>query len=558
MAHIDMKESEHTHTSHTAAVASAATSQNDSTHTIIKTAKRFLSGTMLSRVSGMARDMAMAFAFGTQDAVAAFLVAFRFAHLLRRLFGEGAMQSAFIPQFESLRSSHPQRATRFFCDLLGVLSVGLTLLIIFVMVLIGALLFTVDFSEGNREILFLTLLLMPSLLFICLFGLNASLLQCEKSYFTPGVAPVAFNVVWIIGALMLWKVPVYQAMPWLAGWVILACFCQWMITVPRIWAILKSHGVASSWYRISFASSDVKGLAKPLLLGILGVAATQVNSAFDAIFARYADGEGPALLWYALRVQQLPLALFGVAIAGALLPPLTRALKANDIANYHHFLEFTLRRSMALMLPITAAFFVMGDSCINLLYGRGDFTDLSTVGTTQCLWGYCAGLVPMTLVLILAPAFYAKGNQRTPAIASVVAMSANIGLNAFMITVLGLGAASVAFATSISACINVILLRKVLTQTILSQAFLMSVGRVLLATLIASSAVVALDVFFLQGSTAWQIIQGDVPVYPHGLTSQLARLSMQAACFLLVMWGVAWKSGKEGSQKLEARSQKAG
>src|SRR6476469_3522512 len=105
----------------------------DSTHSIMRSAKRFFSGTMLSRATGLFRDISMAYAFGTQEAVAAFLVAFRFAHLLRRLFGEGALQSAFIPQFEDLRLKQPERANAFFCDLTGVLTVGLSALILLCM-----------------------------------------------------------------------------------------------------------------------------------------------------------------------------------------------------------------------------------------------------------------------------------------------------------------------------------------------------------------------------------------------------------------------------------------
>lgn len=502
--------------------------KQDSTHSIFHSAKRFFSGTMLSRVSGMMRDMVMAYAFGTQEAVAAFMVAFRFSHLLRRLFGEGALQSAFIPQFEHLRKNDPQRAFQFFRDLLVILSAGLLVTVVLAASILGACLIYFDFSEGNREIIFLTALMLPSLLFICLFGINASLLQCEKIYFLPGVAPVAFNVTWIVGVLCLWHLPTEKAMPWLAGGVIIACMAQWIVTIPKTLSVLRNHSLSFLWF-----SEDIKKFAKPLFLGILGVAASQINNAVDAIFARYADPEGPALLWYALRLQQLPLAIFGIAISGALLPPLTRALKSDDLSKFRHFLEFAIRRSFALMLPLTAAILVMGDSSINLIYGHGDFTDHSTIGTVWCLWAYGVGLVPMTLVLILAPAFYSRGNYRIPTIASVASMVLNVLLNTVLIAVFNLGAASVAIATSISSVLNCVLLGWFLREDlceIFSRVCLVNLAKVVIVSILVLMA------GFIYYSNFLPILLGYPVRFPHSIISQCIQLLSQAGCFIAILF----------------------
>lgn len=462
---------------------------SDTTHSIIHSAKRFLSGTMLSRISGLLRDVAMAYAFGTQTAVAAFLVAFRLAHLLRRLFGEGALQSAFTPHFETLRLENPQRAASFFRDLNATLSVGLFFLIAAVMMILGLILYGVDLEAGNREIIFYTLLLMPSLLFICLFGLNASLLQCGKSYFIPGVAPAAFNIIWILGVWFLYQTSSEQAMPLLAGWVILACLAQWLMTIPGTWKMIRQAEQKATLFKFKLLSEDVVNLGKPLFLGILGVAATQINNACDALFARYAEPEGPAFLWYALRIQQLPLALFGVAISGALLPPLTRALKSGDLVKYRQFLSFAIERSIAFMLPITLLLLICGENCIGLIYGHGDFLEQSITGTTRCLWGYSLGLVPMTLVIVLAPAFFAKGQMRIPAVASLMAMGLNLVLNTWMIAGFGFGAASVAIATSISAWMNLFFLAWSLTEIneVVTLQAIQRIGKIVLATVTATA-----------------------------------------------------------------------
>lgn len=492
----------------------------DTTQSILQSAKRFFSGTMLSRLSGLLRDMAMAFAFGTQDTVAAFLVAFRFAHLLRRLLGEGALQTAFIPQFEKLRYENPQRAGAFFRDLVSGVSLLLILIIVLAMGVFGFLLSILDLSEGNREILWLTFLMMPSLLFICLFGINASLLQCEKSFFLPSVAPVFFNFVWILGVIFFCNFNISLAMSWLAGFIILACFAQWLVTLPPTLKALRQYETPLRSFR--FFSKDVIALMGPLLLGLLGVAASQINNALDSVFARYADLEGPAFLWYAIRMQQLPLALFGVALSGAILPPLSRAIKTNDIPRYQMFLEFALSRSMALMLPMTAALFILGASCVSFLYGRGDFNAESIFGTSQCLYGYALGLIPMTLVLILAPAFYAREDYRTPAKASLAAVGINIGLNALFVMGFHWGAASVAFATSISAWVNAGWLALAIRKqfgTMITKSLVISLSKVFLATVVA-----ALPFLFL-----------DLSSFHSGL-----QLSIQASIFISIIAMSGW------------------
>ncbi len=515
----------------------------DTTSSLFSSAKRFLSGTVLSRLTGLVRDIIMAFAFGTQSSVAAFLLAFRFSHLFRRLLGEGTLQTAFVPAFEKLRKDSPERAAFFFRDLYICLSALLALLVFGVMAILFFLLLWGGLSAGNREVAWLTLLMMPSLFFICLYGLNAGLLQCEKSFFTASVAPAGFNFLWITGIILLWKLPAQEAMPWLSLFIILACMAQWMVTIPKTYRILHSLGMEKPWQRMRLISPDVVLLFVPLLLGIVGMGASQINNALDSIFARYADESGPALLWYAIRIQQLPLALFGIAISGALLPPLSRAIKSQDLVRYRHFLDFALCRSMAPMLPMTFAFFILGDSGINLIYGHGLFDDASTVNTTLCLWAYGVGLVPMTVVLILAPALYAQGDYKTTTKASLLAMLLNCLLNGILIFFFGLGAASVALATSVSAAVNVLLLGNKVKQTIGSiytPSLHTSLCRVLASCVVAAVAVFVMDSLFLGGNTAWLLFLGQIPSYSHRIADQILRLALQTLCFFSFLALSGW------------------
>jgi putative peptidoglycan lipid II flippase len=295
--------------------------------------------------------------------------------------------------------------------------------------------------------------MLPSLLFICLYGLNASLLQCHHIYFIPGIAPVIFNLVWTAAVLMLMQMPETRAMPYLAASIILASLGQWLFTWPKSHAVIGNYPADTSSNK-----GDLWKIGTPMLLGTLGVAATQINNFMDAVFARFASLDGPAFLWYAVRLEQLPLALFGIALSGAVLPPLARAYKSGNMKQYQDFIDYALKRTTLLLIPISFAMVLLGSTGISIIYARGDFGIDSIAGTSACLFAYAIGLWPMGMVQILAPAFYARGNYRKPTQASIIVMALNIVLNGWFVFGLGWSATSIALATSLSAWVNMILL----------------------------------------------------------------------------------------------------
>ncbi|MEI6532003.1 MAG: lipid II flippase MurJ, partial [Chlamydiota bacterium] len=345
--------------------------EKDTSRTIATQAAHFFSGTMISRITGLLRDITMAACFGATPLVAAFMIAFRLTNLLRRVLGEGAMQSALIPYFESLKKENTAGAHRFFRDL--ILLVTLFLLGFIVCVEAGCALW-LSFAPPAadwKDVIILTMFSLPSLVFICLYGLFSSFLQCEKRFFLPGVAPVFFNLVWITAALMLKDLPSMQAMQGLSLALIVAYGMQWLVISGPVFARLSEH--LDSW-RIKIELEPVKKLLKPLFFAILGVSAAQINSNLDPLFARGADLQGPVYLWYAIRVQQLPLALFGIAIASALLPALSRARDAGDRAYYKQMLSGAIYKTALFMIPLTFLMISLGGSTLNLLFGHGDFS----------------------------------------------------------------------------------------------------------------------------------------------------------------------------------------
>ena len=170
---------------------------SDSERTVARSANHFLTGTFISRFSGMVRDLSMAFCFGTSPAIAAFLIAFRLSNLLRRLFGEGALLNGFIPFFEGKRKEDPKKGAEFFRDIFWSLTFILFSTIVTLEVILAFVLYFCTLSTGTVQIINMTMVMLPGLVFICLFGLSMALLECEKNFFVPGVAPVAFNVVWV-------------------------------------------------------------------------------------------------------------------------------------------------------------------------------------------------------------------------------------------------------------------------------------------------------------------------------------------------------------------------
>ncbi|KAG6558873.1 murein biosynthesis integral membrane protein MurJ [Candidatus Rhabdochlamydia sp. W815] len=420
------------------------------------TIKRFFSGTLLSRMSGMGRDLVMAFAFGDHASVAAFMVAFRLSNLLRRLLGEGPFQSAFIPHFMQIHVQDKSRANRFFCKLSLLLSL---LLIGFILLAEGGItaFLTLPISDANREILKLTAWLLPGLLFICMYGLNISVLNCYEYFFIPSFAPFICNMIWMLAAFLLRHQAPDLAMPYLAKWVAIGFFGQWLITfVPTLRCV---GGNWRQWFDLQIPE-EVQTLAKTLSLSIIGVGAMQINSFVDPLFARYIDVKAPTYLWYSIRLEQLALAIFGIACVSTIVPRLARCLKNGQIEQAKNLFSFSYQRIMMVMIPCTFAILAIGTSSVNLLYGRGNFSEIAVVKTTFCLWAYSLGLVPSSLVLLFSAIFYAQNHFRTPMFLSVATVAVNIVLNTLFVFQLQLGVISTALATSISAYLNYWILYK--------------------------------------------------------------------------------------------------
>ncbi len=511
----------------------------DTHNSISRSATHFLTGTFISRFTGMVRDLSMAYYYGTSPAVAAFLIAFRLSNLLRRLMGEGALLNGFIPFFEAKRKENPKKAAEFFRDLFWTLSILLILVLIASEILLVGILVFCDISQGAREIMQMTAVMVPGIFFICQFGLSMALLECERNFFIPGIAPVAFNIVWIMAVFLFRRFTPYAAMLGISTSIVLAFFVQWWVTMPKVKTYVQQFLTWKEWMTPHIFAPELKAMFSSLLFGVVGVAAMQINSAVDIIIARFASLEGPAYLSYAHRLQQLPLALFGIAIASALLPPFTRAAKEENIDRFKSLLSFGMLRTYSLLMPGTIAIFVLGGASVNLLYGRGVFTNLSTIHTTLCLWGYGIGLVPAAFVLLLAPAFYARRDFWTPTLGSIISVMVNLVLNILMVFVFHFGEMSIALCTSVTAFVNMQFLLSRLPISVVKD-LVPSFKKITLASLIAGFFVLTVGYFYYHDPSFVICFQKDAMLFPRAFADQARHFTVLTSLFAAVFLGASY------------------
>ena len=431
----------------------------DTVSTIFKSFSKFFLGTSFSRITGLLRDIFLAFFFGGSIHIAAFFVAYRLSNLFRRVFAESSLNMAFIPHFEQLKIEDKKKSIFFVRDMFFTL-----------LLLLGAVTFLSEIALGvffkKSTITSLTMIMFPGLIFICLYAFLSAIMQCHGSYFLPAFSPVFFNLTWISSILLFHSVSDQKFVYLLSFVVPIAFFIQFIVLLPSTLKILKDQISFKEFLNFKLFSFEVKKMLKPIIYSIIGISAIQVNSALDSIFAYFADEKGPAYLWYAMRLYQLPIALFSVSIFSAILPPLTRAFKNNDLIGFKKILNVSFKNSFTFMIIATFGVIVLAGSIVNLIFVKKSFDIVCFENTTMSFIAYSLGLVSVVFVMIVSASFYAVKNYFYPAISSVVSVIVNIILNSIFIYVFKMGFVSVAYATTISSIINFFTLNYFLKQKI--------------------------------------------------------------------------------------------
>ena len=474
--------------------------------------------TLLSRVLGLVRDMAMAALFGSGVVMDAFVLAFMVPNLFRRLFGEGAMGAAFVPVFtDYTERKGDAEAGRFFraCFTASLALLGAITCLAWLLCAVAPGWLTLNATWR----LFFPLLsaLFPYMPLICLTALTGAALNVRRHFLGPAMAPVLLNVFWLLG---LWlAAPIYGV--WAVAVAVLAGgAAQLAMTL----FILRGRGVRPgiAWEP---RHEGVRRTARMVLPAVAGLAAMQVNILVDGLIAQFCvPGHGAnSALYYGNRLAQFPLGVIGAALGTAIFPTLaTRAARGDD-QGLLEVMRQGLRVTLFIVLPVTTIAFVLSTPIVRLIFQRGAFGGDATTRASWVLSFYCLGLVAYCSNQILTRVFYAKEDSKTPVKVSVAMVGLNFTLN--IILVWPMREAGLALATAVSAFVNIAALLWILRRRLGALALGELVGTVWRCAAAAAAC----------GACAWAVLSA----LPEG-TSRLALCALPMIAGGLVYLALAW------------------
>ncbi len=417
-------------------------------------------GVAVSRVLGLVRQSLFSRLIGAGALADAYTVAFRIPNLLRDLLAEGALSSAFVPTFTAALVQEDQQRAYRLADLAlaGLLLVtgGLTLLgVVFAEQVVR--LITSGWSDAKiADTAALTRIMMPLLALVSVGAVWTGMLTAQRRYLPLAYAPAMFNVVSIVAGLGLWLAGVGGRAA-ITAWAIatlVAGVAQTVILLPSLWPLgyRPRLRIAGLW-----THPGVRRIVALMLPAVVGVAAVQLNVFVNTRFAA-SLGDGPvAQIEYAFRIFFLPIGIFGVALATVTTTQVSEEAARGDRRNLIARTGDGIAAVWLLTSASTVGLCVLAEPVVALIYEGGKFSHAETLAVAAILQMYALGLVPYTLVKIVAPAFYTIDRTRLPLIASLAAIAVNIGFNA--LTYRELGAPGLALGTSLGAVVNIGLLR---------------------------------------------------------------------------------------------------
>jgi len=423
--------------------------------------------TLLSRILGYLRDAIIAHTFGAGGLTDAFFVAFRLPNLLRRLFAEGAFSQAFVPILAEYKTREGHDATRNLVDhtataLCAALFMTTLLGVIFApqVIWISAPGFSSDSYKFSIAVQLLQVTF-PYILFISLVSLAAGVLNTYHQFWVPAFTPVLLNLSFIACALLLapWLDTPIMALAWGA---FLGGMLQLLFQLP----FLKRINMLP---RLRWDPSD-PGLRRILSLmgpAVVGVSVGQVSLLISTMFASYLPSGSVSWLFYADRLMEFPTGLLGAALGTILLPSLVKHHTDGDQERYSSLLDWGLRVTLLLTLPAAVGLAICAVPLISTLFLRGAFGAHDLWQVREALLAYSLGLTGLIAVKILAPAYYARQDMRTPVRIAIFTLVTCQVMNAFLIG--PFAHAGLALSTGLGACINAgLLLRGLLHRKIYS------------------------------------------------------------------------------------------
>lgn len=412
--------------------------------------------TFFSRIAGLVREQTFAYLFGAGAATDAFNVAFRIPNLLRDLFAEGALSAAFIPTFNSILAKDG-KAKAFkltnltFCAIFIVVGILTLLGIAFSPLIVSTMAPEfVNNPEKFEMTVTMTRIMFPFLLAVSWAAISMGILNSMGNFFVPAIAPVFLNLSMILAGWFICPIAQKYDYPAITGMAIGAMIgglIQFAVQLPSLFR----YGYRFKW-ELDFKDPGIRRIIKLIIPGTIGLAATQINLAISTILATSCGNGAVSWLSYAFRIMQLPLGLFGVAIAQATLPLISRQAASDDKSAMKETITSSIRLSSFINLYAFFAIIVLAEPMVKIIFQHGRFTPEDTLATALALKAYAVGLLFFSLIKIMGPAFYTLNETKTPVIASIIAVIVNITLNLALIKPLGYW--GLALGTSIGAIFN--------------------------------------------------------------------------------------------------------
>ena len=436
---------------------------------LLRSSAVFSAMTLLSRIAGFVRDMLQGMLFGTGGAMSAFIVAYRIPNFLRRVFAEGSMQMAFVPVLNEIRERGDRAALRNFIDHMA----GALCAVVLIVCGIGMLaapwivsLFTPGALDEPLKFGWTVDMLriaFPYLLFVSMMALAASVLNSFGKFGLAAFTPVLHNLTLI--AAMLWLAPRFDVPPKGIAWgVVIAGALQ----LALLWGALGRLGLRPR-LRWGFGHPDVRRVGKLMLPTLFSSSAAQVNLLVGTVFASLLADGSQDWLYYSDRLIEFPLGLFGVAVGTVILPHLSRRHAATDAAGYSDALDWGLRTTLVVAVPAGLGLMLAAVPITSTLYQYGQFNAEDARMTALSLMAMSIGVPAFMLTKVLAPAFYARQDTKTPMRAALWTVASNIVLTIALATPLWLhgvhGAhAAIALAAGLAGIINAVLLWRALVR----------------------------------------------------------------------------------------------
>src|SRR5213592_3202910 len=443
---------------------------------------------LCSRILGLIREMVFAGLFGAGRNLDAFLMAFRLPNLLRDLFAEGALLTAFITTFsKKIAVEGDQSAWRLankVATLTAVFMSAVTLLgIVFAPQLVDLLTWWNWPPDKTELTIWLTRIMWPFMLLVSLAALVMGMLNAKHVFGPPAMASSYFNLGSIIGGVGIgwWLDPHFGArsLTGLAVGTLIGGMWQLTAQFPSLWRVGYKYHTDFQW-----RDQGVRAVLILMAPAVIAASAVQVNVLINSGFAA-SLGNGPvSWLNIAFRLMQLPLGIFGVAIGTVTLPLVSKSAAVGNIDEFRSILASGMRLAFLLTIPSAIGLAMLASPIISVIYQHGRFTAEMTRQTAGALQFYAIGLVAYSALKVLTPAFYAVGKRNTPMLVSFLAIAANLFLNWLFTFRLGWGHPGLAFSTSLVATINFLLLYALMwryTRRLETRRMLAALGKICLA-----------------------------------------------------------------------------